>query len=636
MGKILINSCDFDDLLTVPGIGHDFALQIISLRESKGQITDRSFALFRFSMDPAIVDHAMLYFDFKPCHAKNYKLSQEQITENSLAQHVSSSCQPNSELTSNSSQSQRHASNHYNGHSHDCDTFTHSHVYNRSLSDSRNDSCPRLPELCNRSRGYSSISYNDDYRSFSRSYSGDHRSVPRLTEYRGHSPSSHSPDYEYCAGPPPSQSRDYQSDSRETAPQFERANPYSDGKSSEHDFLNHESDIDYSRQWVNDTSFDKVTQPIATKIEQKFNDLEDKIDSGFGKCEKQIFSLAEDVNNFQKQIPVLEDQRFFKFENQLTHLERKVDSISSGLDSFENRTGNKFYSVFQAIDSLQMSLKSLALSVQVLTDNVMKQTPYMCDKSCQIEPKCHEGRVENLLSVTSDELCDQDSESLQIGDFDITDLICPPPSSPLDFDITELICPPPLEFQDNVESGSRPVDQSLVSSEETCRVSPIPPLSPVLLPPQESSGMNAGQPTSSLSSLGSRDGLMLVESGGRNEQMLKGMSGPPIPPELLDPWRLPPWPPDRPSTSNTGEANVDERVDTSPILSSVPAPIGSRTNSVPPMPSFFSSGGGSGLSLKEMKVRVQVPDKGDFFLGNPPVPSPLSQHWCLPPWPPPL
>ena len=58
MGKILINSCDFDDLLTVPGIGHDFALQIISLRESKGQITDRSFALFRFSMDPAIVDHA--------------------------------------------------------------------------------------------------------------------------------------------------------------------------------------------------------------------------------------------------------------------------------------------------------------------------------------------------------------------------------------------------------------------------------------------------------------------------------------------------------------------------------------------------------------------------------------------------
>ena len=186
----------------------------------------------------------------------------------------------------------------------------------------------------------------------------------------------------------------------------------------------------------------------------------------------------------------------------------------------------------------------------------------------------------------------------------------------------------------------RPTDQSMYSSSEEDTHSRVPPITPVLPSSQVRAAMGANQPMSSPSSPGSRSGLMLKESR-MDEQVLEGESDPLIPSDLMYPWRLPPWPPPgdgQTPPDRTLFSSAEEMVGTSPMPSSVPASssVRDRVDAVQPNASLSSKGSRSGLSMKEMRMGVQVPGEGKSNPGNPLVPSPLTRPWYLPPWPPPV
>ena len=77
MRKVFINFCSSEDLLTVPGIGKDFARRILLLRKAyHGQLTPQNFAIFKNHVkNPALVDEVLQYFDFAPCFSKTPSLS---------------------------------------------------------------------------------------------------------------------------------------------------------------------------------------------------------------------------------------------------------------------------------------------------------------------------------------------------------------------------------------------------------------------------------------------------------------------------------------------------------------------------------------------------------------------------------
>ena len=57
MGKILINYCSYEELMTIPGIGKDFASGILALRKTyDGQFTPKRFAIFKGRLDHTVVD----------------------------------------------------------------------------------------------------------------------------------------------------------------------------------------------------------------------------------------------------------------------------------------------------------------------------------------------------------------------------------------------------------------------------------------------------------------------------------------------------------------------------------------------------------------------------------------------------
>ena len=383
----------------------------------------------------------------------------------------------------------------------------------------------------------------------------------------------------------------------------------------------------------------------SKKLETQFTDLEDRIDTKFRKFEEQFSSLEGNVHNLQKQNPILENDKFLKLENQITNLDTKIDLISSRFDSFQDSVGEKMKSILHVVETLQNSVNDVALCVQVL----LTQPPCSSDKFVQteIEPNCEaEGVVGSSVSIVSDVGCDQGSVTLslpihpKIGQGSITP----------DADIsTSNQTPTPIKTRDdnsnNILSSDcapteaqaiggtrRPTDRSLSSSsEEDERVPPIPP---VLPSSRVSVAMGANQPITSPSSAGSRNRLMLKESR-MDEQVLEGESGPPIPSDLMYPWRLPPWPPPgdgQAPPDQTLFSSAEEKVSTSPL----PSSVSDGVDTLRPTASLSSKGSGSGLGMKKMRMGVQVPGEGKSDPGDPLIPSPLTHPWCLPPWPPPV
>ena len=272
MGKIFINFCSYEELLTVPDIGEGFAWNILALRKSYGQFTPQRFLVFKGRMDHALVDEVMQYFDFAPCLSNSPKTSSDQNTHNdpstSLYEDHSSSSKghspsqsddyPSSYSSHNSSrQSPSYSQSHYDSYSNDSDDS-----HSRSPSHGRSHSRHHSTNHSSRSQGHSSRSSRNcqsngsesaprseradhylNYRSSHRFLEDVHsKSFPSPTRYdRSCSPSysrSRSPDYKYHKSGSLHQTR-YQSDSTsDSAPHSKRANHYSDYgsyESSNHD-----------------------------------------------------------------------------------------------------------------------------------------------------------------------------------------------------------------------------------------------------------------------------------------------------------------------------------------------------------------------------------------------------------------
>ena len=699
MGKILINYCSYEELMTIPGIGEDFAFGILTLRKKyDGQFTPQRFAIFKGRLDHTLVDEVMQYFDFTPCLSNSPKTSSDQNTHNdpstSLYQDHSSSSKGHSRSSQSddypssysshksSRQSPSYSQSHYDSYSNDSDDS-----HSRSPSHGRSHSRHHSTNHSSRSQGHSSRSsrncQSNGSESAPRSERADHylnhrsshrfsedehsKSFPSPTRYdRSCSPSysrSHSPDYKYhFKSGSLHQARNYQNDSTsDSAPHSERANHYSDCRSyktsnhalgsSRHAKKYHGDGSDSAphseraNHYSDHTSFES-----SNKLEKQFTDLENSVDSKFCKFEEQVSSLEGNVQNLHKQNPILEKEAFLKLENQVTHLETKIDLISSRFDSVQDSVGEKLKSILHVVETLQNSVNDVALSVQVL----LTQPPCSSDKSVQteIEPNCPEGVVESSISIVSDVGCDQGSVTLsppihpKIGqgsitpDTDISTLNqAPTPITTRDDNSNNILSSDCVPTEAQAIEG-RPTDQSMSSSSEEDTRSRVPPIPPVLPSSQVRAAMGANQPMTSPSSAGSRSGLMLKESR-MDEQVLEGESDPPIPSDLMYPWRLPPWPPPgdgQTPPDRTLFSSAEEMVGTSPMPSSVPASssVRDRVDAVQPNASLSSKGSRSGLSMKEMRMGVQVPGEGKSNPGNPLVPSPLTRPWCLPPWPPPV
>ena len=656
MKKVFVNFCDYGELLTVrvlEKILHgEFSHFENHFKNLYGHFTPQNFAVFKN-------DEVMQYFDFAPCSSNTPKTSTPKTNDPSISRSLDYSrtfsdrghSSPGGNHSSHhSSSGGSHSSHHVSSSGGSHSSHDHFSSLGGSLSShlSLNNSDRRSQDHFSGSYRYSnsgSSSLSCDTKCHnlepSKNCHSDGGASTSHSKGADHHPNYKSFDSSDHNSGSPHQSRISHGDGSESTAYSGRADHYSDLRSK---FSNHHD---------SSTDFDRATPISYTKLETKLSNFEEKVDSRFQRIEKQVSSLEGNFHNLQKQIPILQNEKYNKLENRITHLDTKMDLISSRIDSFEDNVGRKMSSLLQTVETLENLVKDVALSVQKLRT----QPPCSCDKSVQrdtclervVESSCDksvqtetclEGVVESSVTIASDNGGDQGSlrhsppihPKLSPGSVTPdTDLFNSNNLTPLQQGMvssttsTLSVCTTTTKVQ---AMGRKPIDQPLSSTEEDNGVSPIPP---VLFSPQVSVGMTA-------TSTGSRNGLLLKERR-MDEQVLEGESDPPIPSDLTYPWRLPPWPGDGQTSPDQSLPSGDEMVGTFPTLGSVPAfsPIRKIVDTVHLM-AFLSNSreNGSGLSMKEMRVGAQVPGGDKSHPGDPLVSFPLTHLWCLPPWPPPV